>query len=96
MSNFFEFLVFIINILLVFAAGRLAGIVDGSIFSTIPKLIGVMAVALTIHSGLDLFVTGPYESFAYGLTALIVTFAYLALSYGIYLALKQILKGGPK
>lgn len=96
MKEAFEILLFFTNILLIFAAVWLAGIVNGSIFHSIPRFLGVMAVALTVHSGVDLFITGRYESLIYGLTALIVTFAYLALNYGIYLTLRQILRGGAK
>ena len=96
MKLILESSVFIINIGLIIAALRLGQVVSGSVFANIPKYIVVMASALTIHSGVDLFLGGRYQFFLYGLTALIVSLSYLAVMYGIYVVLKRISASGGK
>ncbi len=95
MELFLELLVLVLNICLAATAMVVLPIFNGSVFASIPKYILVLAAALVLHSGADLFLTGPYESFLYGLTALIASLSYLALVYGVYEVLREISnKGG--
>lgn len=89
-----EILVLLLNVGLVVAAVWLARILAGSVFANIPRTLIVMAVALTVHSAVDLFVHGPYTFFLYGLTALIAAVAFLFVVYDVYVALKRIATTG--
>lgn len=94
MTLLVEFLALFLSICLAAATLTLSRIFSGSVFAAIPKYMLVLAGSLVLHSSADLFLTGPIQSFVYGLTALIESLGYLLLVYGTYAVLTKISNRG--
>jgi hypothetical protein len=89
-----EGLIFALNLGLIGAAVWLNQVVSGSVFAAIPKYLGLLGVALMLHSGTHLFLSGRLQTLIYDLTALIGSIVYLLVVYGVFVTLKNISAGG--
>ncbi len=85
-----EALVLFLNVGLAIAALVLLPMLSGSVFASIPRYMLVLAVGLIAHVSTEIFLSGPYEFFIFGLTASIATLSYLLLIYGLFGVLKNI------
>ena len=85
-----EVLVLLLDVGLAIAALVLVPILAGSVFAIIPRYMLIMALSLIVHALTEIFLSGPYEFFIYGLTASIATLSYLLLVYGLFGVLKNI------
>lgn len=94
MTLLVEFLVLFLSLSLAAATAALSRLFSGSVFAAIPKYMLVLAITLVLHSAADLFLTGPWGSFFYGLTAFVASLCYLLLVYGVYAVLRKISEGG--
>ena len=85
-----EVLVLLLNVGLAVAALVLLPMLSGSVFASLPRYMLILAASLIAHASTEIFLSGTYEFFIYGLTASIATLSYLLLVYGLYGVLKNI------